>query len=435
MPEPAPPAPTGQLPGHLADLLAYLDASPSPYHAVAAAAERLSTAGFVELDERDEWPTGPGRYLVRRGGSLVAWARVEQAPSAGLRLVGAHTDSPNLRIKPQPDTATAGYRQLGVEVYGGVLLNSWLDRDLGLSGRVSVRTDAGPVTRLVRVDRPLLRIPQLAIHLNRDVNDKGLVLNRQTHLAPIWGLGAAEPGGFARFLAGELGIGDSDVLAWDVMTHDLTPARLAASDELLVSGRIDNLVSCHAAVSALLDVADGSTPRVPLVCLFDHEEVGSVSAEGAASSLLPTIVERLVAQAGGDRSDLHRGLADSMCVSADGAHATHPNYAERHEPDHRIELNAGPVVKLNSDERYATSSPSHAAFVLACEQAGVPVQRFVNRSDLACGSTIGPVTAARLGIATVDAGVAQLAMHSARETAGADDPARFAAALSRFLAG
>ncbi len=423
------------VPPHLADLLRYLDGSPSPYHAVEGASTRLVNEGFVELSERDAWPAGPGRFLLRRGGSLVAWALGDQAPHAGLRLIGAHTDSPNLRVKPQPDTGTGGYRQLGVEIYGAVLLNSWLDRDLGLSGRVSVRTDDGPVSRLVRVDRPLLRIPQLAIHLDRDINDKGLLLNRQTHMVPIWGLGSTEPGGFARFLADELGVAETDVLAWDIMTHDLTPARLAGSGELLVSGRIDNLVSCHAAVSSLLDVAGRSTPHVPIVCLFDHEEVGSVSAAGAASSLLPSVVERLVGQAGGDRSDLHRGLAGSTCVSADGAHATHPNYTERHEPDHRIELDRGPVVKLNANERYATSSPSHAAFVLACEEAEVPMQRFVSRTDLACGSTIGPVTSAQLGIATVDAGVAQLAMHSARETAGAHDPERFAAALSCLLAG
>lgn len=419
------------------DLLAYIDAAPSPYHAVAEAAARLQAAGFTRLDERDAWPPPPGRHLIIRGGTLVAWVvEGERSPTAGFRIVGAHTDSPNLRVKPRPDTASAGYRQVGVEVYGGALLNSWLDRDLGLSGRVALAGGTGPEVRLLRIDRPLLRIPQLAIHLDRGVNEQGLKLNPQQHLTPVWGLGPRDEGGFRRIVASELGVAPERIVGWDLMTHDLAPAtRLGVDGELLSAPRLDNLLSCHAAVAALLAVleAPGAGRAVPLICLFDHEEVGSQSTQGADSAVLATVIERVVAGAGGDREALHRTLAASVCVSADGAHATHPNYPERHEPDHHIRLNGGPVLKLNANARYATDAVSGAWVAEACARAGVPLQHFVVRSDLPCGSTIGPVTAARLGIPTADVGAPQLAMHAARELCGAEDPGLLTRALTAFL--
>lgn len=434
---------------HARSLAAFIDASPSPYHAVATAADVLVAAGFHQLDETAAWRSVAGRYFVVRGGSLVAWVVGPNAsPQSGFRLIGAHTDSPNLRLKPRPDTGNVGYRQLGVEVYGGVLLNSWLDRDLGLSGRVALRNGTrSPEVRLVRIDRPLLRIPQLAIHLDRGVNENGLKLNPQTHLAPVWGLGPVDEGRFAQFIAKELGVAADALLSWDLMTHDLTPSTLLGEHlELLSAPRIDNLLSCWAAIESLTACASavgdhGSTAaelplhHVPVVCLFDHEEIGSESASGAASSLLPTILERISMTLDGAREDFHRGLAESLCISADGAHATHPNYPERHEPGHRVRLNAGPVIKINANVRYATDAVGAAHFKLACERAGVPWQEFVVRSDLPCGSTIGPITAARLGIPTVDVGVAQLAMHSARELCGSADPALFVSALTEFLRG
>ena len=428
------------------DLLAFLDASPSPFHAVATVAERLRAAGFVEVDERDAWSgeSDGGLHYVIRGGSIVAWARRDPAQlDGGFRIVGAHTDSPNLRIKPRPDTGTAGYRQLGVEVYGGALWNSWLARDLGLSGRVAVRSadgtereGQGPLSMLFKVDRAVLRVPQLAIHLDRGVNENGLKLNAQSHLSPVWGLGRPTEHGFASFLAEELGVGEEDVLAWDVMAHDITPASLLGHHgEFVSSGRLDNLLSCWAATRSLTE--SSSHPAVPVgvpvVCLFDHEEIGSESSTGAAGSILPTILERIALSAGFDREGYVRALASSRCVSADGAHATHPNYAERHEPRHHITPNAGPVIKINSNVRYATDALSSGWFKMLCEQAGVPTQEFVVRTDLACGSTIGPITAARLGIPTVDVGVAQLSMHSARELCGSDDPVLFVHALTRFF--
>lgn len=416
------------------DLLAFIDASPSPFHACATAAQRLEAAGFTRLDEQASWPAGPGRRFLVRGGSLVAWSMGDQPAGTPFRVIGAHTDSPNLRVKPNADAGTAGFRQLAVEVYGGALLNSWLDRDLGLSGRVVVRDGAGAAERLLRVDEPLLRVPQLAIHLDREIGEKGLKLNPQQHLSPVWGLGDPTPGAFAAFVADRLGIDTAQILGWDLMAHDLAPGTLAgAAQELLSAPRLDNLCSAWAGVTALVAAAGEGSP-IPVVVLFDHEEVGSTSARGAASALLPAVLERVVAAQGGGREDLLRALAGSVCASADMAHATHPNYVDRHEPRHHIALNGGPVLKVNSNQRYATDGASAAAFVLACEQAGVPHQRYAHRSDLPCGSTIGPLTAAELGIATFDVGAPQLAMHSARELGGSADPAHLAAALAAFLA-
>lgn len=419
------------------DLLTFLRGAPSPYHAVAEVADRLTAAGFTEVALDQPWEGGGARF-VRRDGALVAWTTAGQDPATPFRVIGAHTDSPNLRLKPTPDCGAAGWRQLGVEVYGGALWNSWLDRDLGLSGRVVLRGLDGFRTELVLVDRPLARVPQLAIHLDRDVNGQGLKLNPQIHLTPVWGVGPWTEGDLAAFVAGEVGADYADVVAWDLMFHDVTPpTRLGRDLELVASARLDNLLSCWAGTQALQAVARTRSvlPSIPVLCLFDHEEVGSTSATGADSSLLAHVLERVVLARGGDRQDLLRALSTSVCASVDMAHATHPNHPERHEPGHHVRVNGGPVVKVNANQRYATSGTSHAVLVRACEVAGVPHQVFVSRNDQPCGSTIGPVTAARLGIDTVDVGVAQLSMHSARELCGADDPRYLAAMLSTFLRG
>ena len=416
-------------------LMSFIDASPSPFHAVANAAAILEAGGAKQLLETDSWDDVSGTRYVLRDGALVAWWLPEGLPpTAAFRLVGAHSDSPNLRIKPRPDTGRAGYRQLGVEVYGGTLFNSWLDRDLGLSGRVAVRGDDGRVeTQLILVSRPVLRVPQLAIHLDREVNELGLRLDPQLHLAPVIGLGVSTAGGFATWLSAEAG---AEVLAWDLMCHDLTPAaRLGVDRELLAAPRIDNLASCHAATEALAATIGTETEVLPVLALFDHEEVGSTSASGAFGTLLPDVLERLVLARGGDRQDLHRAVAASWCVSTDGAHAVHPNYLERHEPEHLVVLNGGPVIKTNVNVRYASDAVGAAMFASICGSVGVPAQRYAHRSNLACGSTIGPLTAANLGMHTVDVGMPQLSMHSARELAGADDPPQLAAALGAFLRG
>lgn len=439
------------------DLFSFLTASPSPYHAVHEASRRLEDAGFVPLDLAAAWPSEPGRYVVARGGALVAWSVAGWSngdASAPFRIVGAHTDSPNLRLKPRPDTGGFGWKQLAVEVYGGALWNSWLDRDLGLSGRVVV-DDFLAEPLLVRVDRPLLRVPQLAIHLDRDVNGKGLALNPQQHLTPVWGTGPVREGEFREFLAELIAdqhgreVEPGAIRSWDLMLHDLTPpARLGRHEELIASARLDNLLSCWAGIEGLIDRVEGSAHDhvetgeqardnaavpVAVLCLYDHEEVGSTSATGADGSLLAQVLERSVLARGGTREHYLRAIADSLCVSADMAHATHPNYPERHEPGHHVAVNGGPVVKVNANQRYATEAATAAALIAACELAGVPHQFFVGRNDQPCGSTIGPLTAARLGIPTVDVGVAQLSMHSARELCGAEDPERLADVLSAFL--
>ena len=430
-----------------AGLCRYLDASPSPFHAVRTAAALLSEQGFTEVSETDPTPTRPGHYLVRRGGSLIAWSTAHldgadgYAASTPYRVVGAHTDSPNLRIKPHPDWSRAGWQMLGVEIYGGALTNSWLDRDLGLSGRVTVRDADAPggfTSRLWRCDDPLLRVSQLAIHLDRTVRSEGLQLNDQQHLAPHWALGHADGSRtFRGWLADQVGVAPEDLLAYDAMTHDLTPARrIGADGELIASARLDNLATSYASVLALLEAVrePAARPSVPVIVLFDHEEVGSMSERGAQSTFLPAWLERLVLAAGGTREDYWRALAGSVIASGDMAHATHPNYAERHEPQHPIVMNGGPVLKVNANLRYATDALGASSFALACEQAGVPMQTFVTRTDLPCGSTVGPMTSALTGASTVDFGAPVLSMHSTREICGTLDQAGYAAALGAFLA-
>lgn len=409
-------------------LCEFIDASPSPFHVCVTVAERLRAAGFRELAEGDAWPA-TGDFFVVRAGSLVAW-RGEADPGVPFRIVGAHTDSPNLRVKQHPDRFVAGWRVVALQPYGGAWLNSWLDRDLGLSGRLSVRSGDGLEHRLVRIDEPILRVPQLAIHLAED--RKSVSLDPQRHVNAVWGVGSG-PRSFLDYVAGQAEVDADDVLGFDLMTHDLTPSTLAGADGDLVSApRLDNQCTCYAGLEALL--AAEPTGYLPVLALFDHEEVGSQSDHGAQSELLPTVLERIVLAAGGGREDFLRRLPGSMVASGDMAHATHPNYPERHEQGHLIEVNAGPVLKVQPNLRYATDGRTAAAFALACRQAGVPLQRYEHRADLPCGSTIGPMTSARTGIPTVDVGAAQLAMHSAREVMGAEDVAAYSAALRAFLA-
>jgi aspartyl aminopeptidase len=419
------------------DLIEFLDASPSPYHAAAAALRRLSAAGFTEVDQAGAWPAGPGRYVVTDGGSLFAWVVPEgSAPGARFRLLGAHTDSPTLRVKPRPDTGRAGVRQLGVEIYGGAIVNSWLDRDLGLAGRVAVRTARGPEARLVRVHRPVLRVPQLAIHLDPGLRADGLRLTEQDHVVPVWSLGQPDAGGFTRFLAAELDVPPDDVLGHEIVTYDLTGGTLAGADEEFVSsGRQDDLTCSHACVSALCAVAgEPAAQHISAIVLFDNEEVGSQSATGARGAWLGRQLERSVLARGGGRDDFLRAVTDSLHVSADMTHATHPNYTDRHEPGHWIALGGGPVVKVSANVSYSTTALTQAAFLLAAEQAQVPVQYFVNRSGVRSGSTIGPIVAAGLSMPTVDVGNPMLAMHSARELSAAADSPMMIAALRAFLA-
>ncbi|EST26550.1 aminopeptidase [Streptomycetaceae bacterium MP113-05] len=422
--------------GHTDDLTTFLTRSPTPYHAVASAARMLEKAGFRQVEETAAWDGEAGGRYVLRGGAIIAWYVPEGAtPATPYRIVGAHTDSPNLRVKPLPDTGANGWRQVAVEVYGGTLLNTWLDRDLGLAGRLTLRDGT---TRLVNVDRPLLRVPQLAIHLDRQVNE-GLKLDKQRHMTPVWGLGTPEEGDLIAFLADEAGLNADDVTGWDLMVHSVeAPAYLGADRELLAGPRMDNLMSVHAGAAALAAVAGESGGSalnfVPVLAAFDHEENGSQSDTGADGPLLGNVLERSVFARGGTYEDRARAYAGTVCLSSDTGHAVHPNYAERHEPGHHPMPNGGPILKVNVNQRYATDGTGRAVFAAACERAGVPWQNFVSNNAMPCGTTIGPITAARHGISTIDIGVAILSMHSARELCGADDPHMLASALAAFLA-
>jgi aspartyl aminopeptidase len=429
----------------VADLMRFVDRSPTPYHAVAETARRLREAGFEALQEADPWSLSPGdrRFVVRGDGSLVAFeAGRTSAVDAGFRVLGAHTDSPNLRLKPLADAEAHGYRQLAVEPYGGVLLHTWLDRDLSIAGRVALRGDGLPRTVLIDFGRPLLRIPSLAIHLHREVNHEGLKLNAQTHLAPVTGLEGAPR--LTELLASELraqGHGDlraDDVVGFDLALYDVQPAAVCgARGEFVTASRLDNLASCHAALCALLDAsASGPGDGTRMVVLYDHEEVGSRSAQGAGGTLLSDALERVVTGwKGGEPQGLSRAVARSVLASVDMAHAVHPNYADRHEPGHRPVIGRGPVLKRNANQSYATDARTAGLIQQLGEAAGAGLQHFVARSDLGCGSTIGPISAARVGMATVDLGNPLLSMHSCREMAGTADVAPMLSLLTRFLGG
>jgi aspartyl aminopeptidase len=433
------------MPDLVQSLLDYLNASPTPFHAVTESARRLRDAGFAELQERDAWSLQPGMraYATRNGSSLVAFVCGQKpAAESGFLVVGAHTDSPNLRLKPSPDQTRAGYRQLGVEVYGGVLLSTWLDRDLSLAGRVAIAQGGVVRSELVNFGRALLRIPNLAIHLNRNVNSEGLVLNAQSHLAPILALAGDAAGSLplARLLADELnahGIAcaHDQILGWDLCLYDVQQAAVSGLHrEFIHSARLDNLASCYGALSALA-AAPNAHDATRVIVLYDHEEVGSRSAQGACSPFLRQALERIT-QAGGalGAESFARAMARSFLISADMAHAIHPNYADRHEPLHAPLLGAGPVLKLNANQSYATDGPSAARFFQLCQRAGVAAQQYVVRSDLACGSTIGPITAAELGLSTVDIGNPLLSMHSIREMAACADVGALARLLDAFFA-
>lgn len=429
----------------VARFLDFLDRSPTPWHAVATAAEALDAAGFAPLDEAGPpVALAPGhKGYLRRGGTILAF-RIGGAPieEGGFRVVSAHTDSPNLRIRPQPVLRDKGYLRLGVEVYGGVMQATWVDRDLGLAGQVFVKDGSGYRAQLVDLRRPLCRVPTLAIHLNRQVNDEGLKLNPQTQLPALLGLGDPDGDPVRALLAAEIGCAPDDLLSWDLCLFDLARPTVGGADgEFLFSARLDNLGSSHAALEGILGAAEGDLPAsTAVVALFDHEEVGSTSARGADGRLLSNLLERLVRDATLDqalpaRGGLSRAVARSWHVSADMAHAVHPAFAEKHDPAHMPQLNRGPVIKQNASMRYGTDGETAAMLLRLFEAAETPSQWFVNRADLACGSTVGPLVAAQLGMRTADVGNPMLSMHSIREMAGSTDHAWMVAAMRRFLAG
>ncbi|MBV2132812.1 M18 family aminopeptidase [Pseudomonas sp. MAP12] len=414
-------------------LIDFLKASPSPFHATASLAHRLEAAGYQRLDEREPWQAQPGGryYVTRNDSSLIAIQLGRRAPlEGGLRLVGTHTDSPCLRVKPQPELARQGYWQLGVEVYGGMLLAPWFDRDLSLAGRVTFRQHGKLHSRLIDFKAPIAVIPNLAIHLNREAN-QGWEINKQTELPPILAqLAAGEQRDFRTLLAKQLehehGIQVEAVLDFELSFYDTQSAAVIGLEQEFIAGaRLDNLLSCYAGLEALL--AAGAEESCVLVCT-DHEEIGSCSACGADGPLLEQVLRRLLS----DEETFVRAIQRSLLVSADNAHGVHPNYADKHDGNHGPSLNGGPVIKVNNNQRYASNSETAGFFRQLCLEHAVPVQCFVTRSDLGCGSTIGPITASKLGVPTIDIGLPTFAMHSIRELAGSHDLAHLVKVLTAF---
>lgn len=413
---------------HAEDLGRFVTEAPSSYHAVEAAARRLESAGFTRLEETRPWGSevATGRHYTVRDGAFIAWIAPAGDPQepAGFRILGTHTDSPSFKLKPHPGTGMSPWWQLGVEVYGGPLLNSWLDRELRLAGRLTVRDGDGTRTCTVATD-PVARIPQLAIHLDRGAN-KGLTLDPQQHTQPVWGCGRTA-GDVLAYLGSHVADGavaPEDILGWDVVLADgQEPRRFGAHGEFLASGRLDNLSSVHAGLTAMIDRAEEfeNLRTTTVLAAFDHEEVGSRTRSGAAGPFLEDVLVRIGAAHGWSEDRRRAQWASSSCLSADAGHLVHPNYPGHHDPANRPVPGGGPLLKINADQHYTTDAEGAAQWALACQSAGVPTQEFVSHNAVPCGSTIGPITAARLGIRTLDVGVGLLSMHSAREMVHVQD--------------
>ena len=413
--------------------LEFMARATSPFHAVREMCLCLQAAGFVRLEEGSSWSLNSGQryFLTRNDSSVIAFTMGREAdPLQGLRMAGAHTDSPCLMVKPNPEKESKGYHQLGVEVYGGVLLNPWFDRDLSIAGRVTYVNNAGSLCKnLVDFREPVAVIPSLAIHLDREANKKRSI-NPQTDIVPLLARGEAFDIRelLARQLEQEHGTVDIDkVLEYELCFYDTqAPQVVGLEGEFIASARLDNLLSCYAGLRAIIE-SDGAVSNL-LVC-NDHEEVGSMSAAGAQGPMLDAVLRRLVGS-----PEQHAAMIDaSFMISADNAHGVHPNYASRHDENHGPLLNGGPVIKTNANQRYASNSETGALFRLLCQQLDIPVQSFVVRSDMACGSTIGPITAGEIGVRTLDVGVPQFAMHSVRELTGSLDPWRLAQVLKLYM--
>ncbi|HSO68409.1 MAG TPA: M18 family aminopeptidase [Arachnia sp.] len=413
---------------HVDQLTDFVVASPTSFHAADQIAAQLRQAGFVEVDARRPWSDVGGRRFLVRDGAVVAWVSPDAlGPEAEFRIVGTHTDSPGFKLKPGVHLSSAGWTQLGVEVYGGPLLNSWLDRDLGIAGRLTTFDGA---VHLVRTG-PVARIPQLAIHLDRGANES-LTLDKQTGTQPILAVELKQS--LIEHLCALAGIAPGEVALHDLFVFDTQrPAVIGVEREFLASGRLDNLACTHAALTAICSAEAGAD--VAVFVAFDHEEVGSATTSGAGGPVLQDVLERIAAGFGLGLDQTRAMFARSSCISADTGHLVHPNYPNHHDPVNRPLPNRGPLLKINANQRYATDAVGAALWLRACAAAGVPTQPFVSNNAVPCGSTIGPITATRLGITTVDVGVGLLSMHSARELCGVEDPWFLARAVAAYWAG
>lgn len=421
-------------------LMEFLDKSPVNFYAVRTVAERLDSEGFTRLDSRDAWPLKPGgKYYMVKNGTAIFGFTVASEPiaSAGFRIIAAHSDSPCFRVKPNPEMLSdGGVVKLNVEVYGGPILYTWFDRPLSLAGRVVMRSDdpLHPESKLIKFDRPLLTIPHLAIHFNRSVNE-GNRISAQKDMLPVAAIvkeAAEKDGLLLRLIAEAAGCSTDDILDFDLSLYDTTPACLVGmNNEFVTSGRLDDLSMVHAAMEALVSAQAGKQTCV--MAIFDNEETGSGTKQGAASPILADLLRRITDSFGGTREDFVRAVENSFMVSADNAHAYHPNYGEKYDPTNHPVPGGGPVIKINARCKYMTDADSAAVFRHICEKAGVPVQYFVNHSDVAGGSTLGNILTSQLPLRGVDMGEAIWAMHSVRETAAAIDHTYSIKAFSTFF--
>jgi aspartyl aminopeptidase len=417
-------------------LFSFLQSSPTPFHAVANIEDYLLSSNFVRLHESDKWQLKQGQsyFVSRDNGGIIAFSLdLQRSLNSGFRMIATHTDSPCLQVKPVPDINEGSFLKLGVEVYGGCLLSPWFDRDLCLAGRVCCEMDdSGLDIFLIDFKRSILTIPSVAIHLDREAN-KNKTINSQEHLPPIIAQDIDEQlPDFDTILTEQLQMQYPDnkirkILSFDIFCYDIQgPAYVGLKNEIISGGRLDNLLSCFVGMSALTAAGNSSTNL--LICT-NHEENGSVSTTGASGAFIDSVLERIVPDPVTRRIALH----NSFLISMDNSHATHPNFKEKSDSTHKILLNKGPVIKINANQRYATNSFSSAIYKYICKQAEVTPQEFVMRSDMPCGSTVGPITAARLGIKTVDVGAPSLAMHSIREHTGAEDPLLLYKTIVQFL--
>ncbi len=414
-------------------LFQFIAQSPTPFHAVNVMKNTLKDAGFKALNEKEDWQIKNGQpyYVIREDGALVAF-NLGRNNKGGFRMVGSHADSPCLQLKPKADIYEKNYHQLGVEVYGGALLNPWFDRELSIAGRVIYQGEKDTVhSRLIDFKRPVAVIPSVAIHLDRNANTEKNI-NSQKDIVPLVGLSGDSKESFTDILKNQIIADDSSVTVNDILSFDLycydfhKPCYTGFSQDFILSSRLDNLLSCFLLTSA---VAQANMDISYMFICNNHEEVGSSTASGARGNLLSATFDRIFP----DPSDRHRTLANSFLLSVDNAHAIHPNFPEKHEPSHDIALNRGPVLKINATHKYASTGVANGLFKMLCAEKEIPVQEFVMRNDMACGSTIGPLTAAKLGVQTVDIGAASLAMHSIREMTGSRDPWLLFTVLQHFL--
>lgn len=422
----------GKLEGmsYTADFLDFIAASPSSYHAADEVSRQLSAAGFEVQDEGTQWSAAPGGHVMVRGGAVAAWYVPEGADkNSGFRIVGSHTDSPGLVLKPTPDFSAAGWQQVAVEVYGGALLHTWFDRELTVAGQIVTKDG----TRHLVNTGPVLRLPSLAIHLYRKDEFKP---DRQHNMQPVLSVGDPEAS-ILQVVGEKVGVAKQDIASFNLITADAARGEVfGAGEQFIAAGRMDNLSSVHASLAAMKKAAEEYQGKDILVMMaFDHEEVGSSSRYGAGGPILADVLTRTARALGANEEERFQMFSRSSCVSADAAHSVHPNYVGKHDPTHHPIIGKGPVTKINGNQRYASDATTVALWEAACEKTGVPVQRFVGNNDVPCGSTIGPITATRLGIDTVDVGVPMLSMHSAREMVGERDQVWLAQALEAYLVG